>query len=331
LAHIHFPASAVAGERIIRMGEDPATVHVVGCPRMDLAKEVLEQDARHPGEWMDWQDGVGVPLDLSGPYLVVAQYPVTSEFGDGERQISETLKALQALKLPTVMLWPNADAGGEDIAQGMRRFREGLPELEYIHFYKNLPVEVYLRLVAHASCIAGNTSSAIREAAFLGTPAVNIGNRQQGRDRGQNVIDAPHDKTLIKEAVERYGRLDVLYSAAGGGFDPARSFTDVDEAFWIQTMTNTVTGLYNLAQAVHPFMKERGRGAVVTVAASFSVRQEGNPAYGAAKGGVIGLSQNLSREFYEDNIRVNAISTGPRDTLSSRVISRYRDTKRTAA
>ena len=222
LAHIHFPASAVAGERIIRMGEDPATVHVVGCPRMDLAKEVLEQDARHPGEWMDWQDGVGVPLDLSGPYLVVAQYPVTSEFGDGERQISETLKALQALKLPTVMLWPNADAGGEDIAQGMRRFREGLPELEYIHFYKNLPVEVYLRLVAHASCIAGNTSSAIREAAFLGTPAVNIGNRQQGRDRGQNVIDAPHDETLIKEAVERqldHGRYrpDPIYGDGKAG------------------------------------------------------------------------------------------------------------------
>jgi 3-oxoacyl-[acyl-carrier protein] reductase len=115
---------------------------------------------------------------------------------------------------------------------------------------------------------------------------------------------------VVREAMERYGHIDILYSAAGGNFDPNRDFGDVDEAFWSQTMTNTVTGLYNLAQAVHPFMKEQGRGAIVTVAASFSVRQEGNAAYGAAKGGVIGLSQNLAREFYPDNIRVNCIAAG---------------------
>ena len=115
---------------------------------------------------------------------------------------------------------------------------------------------------------------------------------------------------VVREVTERYGRIDILYSAAGGNFDPTRDFAEVDEAFWSQTMTNTVTGLYNLAQAVHPFMKERGGGAVVTVAASFSVRQEGNAAYGAAKGGVIGLSQNLAREFYADNIRVNCIEAG---------------------
>ena len=115
---------------------------------------------------------------------------------------------------------------------------------------------------------------------------------------------------VIKETVERYGRLDVLYSAAGGGFEPDRSFTDVDEAFWNSTVSNTLNSLYNLAQAVRPVMKEQGGGAIVTVAASFSVRQEGNPAYGAAKGGVIGLSQNLAREFYEDNIRVNCIAAG---------------------
>lgn len=114
----------------------------------------------------------------------------------------------------------------------------------------------------------------------------------------------------VKEVVDHYGRLDILYSAAGGNFDPAREFTDVDETFWNSTLSNTLNSLYNLAQAVRPAMKEQGGGAIVTVAASFSVRQEGNPAYGAAKGGVIGLSQNLAREFYEDNIRVNCIAAG---------------------
>jgi UDP-hydrolysing UDP-N-acetyl-D-glucosamine 2-epimerase len=227
LAHIHFPASRQAGERIIRMGEDPATVHVVGCPRMDLAKEILEQDGRHPGEWIDWQEGVGVPLDLSGPFLVAAQYPVTSEYGDGERQINETLKALEDLRLPTIMLWPNADAGAEDVARGMRKFRERLPDLDYIHFFKNLPVEVYLRLLSHAACIVGNTSSAIREGAFLGTPSVNIGTRQQGRERGQNVVDVPYNHKLIQKAVERqvcHGRYsaDPVYGDGQAGERIAR-------------------------------------------------------------------------------------------------------------
>ena len=115
---------------------------------------------------------------------------------------------------------------------------------------------------------------------------------------------------LVREVVDRYGRLDILYSAAGGNFDPTRDFADVDEAFWNTTLTNTVNSLYNLAQAVRPVMREHGGGAIVTIAASFSVRQEANPAYGAAKGGVIGLSQNLARELYADNIRVNCIAAG---------------------
>ena len=114
----------------------------------------------------------------------------------------------------------------------------------------------------------------------------------------------------VEQVVDHHGRLDVLYSAAGGNFDPTREFTDVDETFWNSTLDNTLNSLYNLAQAVRPVMKEQGGGAIVTVAASFSVRQEGNPAYGAAKGGIIGLSQSLAREFYEDNIRVNCIAAG---------------------
>ena len=133
---------------------------------MDLVREVVERDGRNPNEWMDWQKGVGEELDLSGDFLLVSQYPVTTEYGDGELQINETLKALDALKIPTIMLWPNADAGSDDVARGMRKFREHNENLDYIHFYKNLPVEDYLRLLAHVSCIVGNTSSGIREGAF---------------------------------------------------------------------------------------------------------------------------------------------------------------------
>ncbi len=115
---------------------------------------------------------------------------------------------------------------------------------------------------------------------------------------------------IVGEVADRYGRLDVVYCAPGGSFDPKRDFDEIDAAHWQYTLNNTVNSLYNLAQATRPVMREQGGGAIVSVAASFSVRQAGNPAYGAAKGGIIGLSQSLARELYDDNIRVNCVAAG---------------------
>ncbi len=202
LAHIHFPANRSAAERIIRMGEDPATVHVVGCPRIDLIAEVVSNDGRLPERaWLEYE-GVGGHINLDEPFLLVAQYPVTTEYGQGEHQITETLMALHELQVPTVMLWPNVDAGAEDIARGMRKFREHYRH-DYIRFYKNFPVETFIRLMMRSACMVGNSSSAIREGAFLGLPAVNIGTRQMGRERGSNVIDVDYDREQIIEAIQR--------------------------------------------------------------------------------------------------------------------------------
>ena len=117
-------------------------------------------------------------------------------------------------------------------------------------------------------------------------------------------------EAIIDQVINKYGRIDIVYSAAGGNFDPTRKLNDVDEDFFNSTLNNTVNSLYNLAQLVRPIMKDQGGGSIVSVAASFSVRQEGNSAYGAAKSGIIGLSQNLAREFHADNIRENSIEAG---------------------
>jgi UDP-hydrolysing UDP-N-acetyl-D-glucosamine 2-epimerase len=199
-AHIHFPACSDAGERIIRMGEDPESVHVVGCPRMDLVAEVLER----PGDGLSdlFELGVGGTFDFEQPFLIVSQHPVTTEYGDGKRQITQTLKAVQELDLPAIVLWPNADAGAEHIAGGIRAFREHEDDSK-LRFFKNLPTTDYIRLMAKTACIVGNSSSAIREGSFIGTPAVNVGPRQEGRQRGSNVIDVGYDSGEIAEAVSR--------------------------------------------------------------------------------------------------------------------------------
>jgi UDP-hydrolysing UDP-N-acetyl-D-glucosamine 2-epimerase len=202
-AHIHFPASPGARDRIIRLGEPESSVHLVGCPRIDLVAEIVKN--RDPHEVLSerlFSTGVGDKFDLSQPFLMVSQHPVTTEYGDGERQITETLEAVRRTGLPAIVLWPNADAGSDDIARGIRKWRErGLGA--HMHFFKNLPIDVYVTLMKHTACLIGNSSSGIREGAYLGTPVVNIGTRQQGRERGRNVIDVDYDRDSIYRAVER--------------------------------------------------------------------------------------------------------------------------------
>src|SRR5688572_190734 len=109
-AHLHFPASKEARERIIRLGERPENVHMVGCPRIDLVAEILANDTNKLDEHL-FDTGVGERLNLNKPFVLVSQHPVTTEYGEGERQITATLKAVRALGLQAIVLWPNADAG----------------------------------------------------------------------------------------------------------------------------------------------------------------------------------------------------------------------------
>jgi UDP-hydrolysing UDP-N-acetyl-D-glucosamine 2-epimerase len=202
LAHIHFPANQQAAERIIRMGEDPSSVHIVGCPRIDLVAEIMKEDEHQLNKAYLSYEGVGSEVNIDEPFLLVSQHPVTTEYGQGERQIHETLMALHKLKMPTLMLWPNVDAGSEDIARGIRKYREQYEhEHGHIRFYKNFAMETYVRLMMRCVCMVGNSSSAIREGAILGTPAVSIGTRQNGRERGKNVIDVEHDQKQITDAI----------------------------------------------------------------------------------------------------------------------------------
>jgi UDP-hydrolysing UDP-N-acetyl-D-glucosamine 2-epimerase len=197
-AHMHFPACSDAADRIVRMGESPENVHVVGCPRMDLVAEVLAR----PGDGLSelFELGVGGTFSLDEPFLIVSQHPVTTEYGDGKRQITETLAAVQELDVPAVVLWPNADAGSEHIASGIRAWREHNDDSR-LHFFKNLPTADYVRLMARTACLVGNSSSAIREGSFVGTPAVNVGGRQEGRQRGSNVVDVGYDRREVADAV----------------------------------------------------------------------------------------------------------------------------------
>ena len=220
LADLHFVASRKAAERVVRMGEDPATVHVTGCPSIDLAADVL----CHPDldfDPVEKYGGVGERLNLADGYLVVMQHPVTTEYDLARQQVFETLHAVRDFGMPTLWFWPNVDAGSDGTSGGLRAFREREKPTNF-HFFKNMAPFDFLRVLYNSSCLVGNSSAGIRECSFLGIPVVNIGSRQQGRDRGVNVFDVDYDRREIGQAIERHlsnGRYpqDTLYGDGRAG------------------------------------------------------------------------------------------------------------------
>ena len=209
LAHLHFPATDLSARRILAMGEDPAYVFNVGCPSIDLVAQVdplTPHDALTPLT----AAGAGAPIDPDKPFVLMMQHPVTTEYGQSLDQINETLDAVAALGMQALVFWPNVDAGSEHIAKGIRTFREK-GRAHGFHFFRNLPPHEFARLMAHCSVMVGNSSSALREGAFLGTPAVTVGTRQQNRERGANVLEVPNETATIYEAMRRqiaHGRYD---------------------------------------------------------------------------------------------------------------------------
>lgn len=201
LADLHLVASRQAADRVVRMGEYPDRVHVTGCPSIDVASAAVAAPMLAEDLFAAY-GGVGPQLYLDRPYLVVLQHPVTTEHRDARRHVEETLHAVIDTGMPTLWFWPNVDAGSAMTARGLRIGREELAPRN-IHFFKNLPPEEFIRVVDRSACIVGNSSVAIRECAFLGVPAVNIGTRQTGRDRGRNVFDVGYDRLEILAGIRR--------------------------------------------------------------------------------------------------------------------------------
>jgi UDP-hydrolysing UDP-N-acetyl-D-glucosamine 2-epimerase len=202
LSDYHFVASESAYDRVIRLGENPNFVFNTGCPSIDLAAEVQASPVFDFDLYKKY-GGVGAFPDLSQGYWVVMQHPVTTEVKSSRAHIEETLFALREVKQPVLWFWPNVDAGADGTSTGIRAFREKF-ELKNFHFFKNMEPNDFLRLLLNSKGLIGNSSVGIRECAYLGVPVVNIGSRQNARDRGNNVLDVDYDRTAILEAIRQH-------------------------------------------------------------------------------------------------------------------------------
>jgi UDP-N-acetylglucosamine 2-epimerase len=212
------------------MGEDPSRVYNYGCPSMDvLCNENLEIN----NEIMAKYGGVGISIDWKKPYVLMIQHPVTTEYGKGREDVEKSLEAL--LRIPNiqkVVLWPNIDAGSDDVSKGIRMFRERHPDAPF-GYYKNFSPEDYGRVLYNSLCCVGNSSSFVRENAFLGVPSVLVGSRQEGREHSSNAVYVDYDEDQIyTETMKQIGHgkyaPDYLYGRGDAGVQIAEKIANLE-------------------------------------------------------------------------------------------------------
>lgn len=199
LAHYHYPSTQRAADYLVRMGERPETVLGVGCPSSDLARQLvpaLDSAAINSA-------GAGALIDFQSDYLLAVFHPTTTEEGTEDEQIHELLEALGSLQMPTLMLWPNIDAGSDRISKQIRMFRKRFERRPFLRTLTNLAPAHYLEVLSRASCAVGNSSSFVRDAGYFGTPVVLVGRRQAGREIDAHVEPVDVRTSTIVDAVRR--------------------------------------------------------------------------------------------------------------------------------
>lgn len=204
LSDYHFVATEKAKKIVLQMGESSKAVFNTGCPSIDIIKRT---NLNKKIQLKKYKFGIGEKINLGEKYLVVLLHPNTTEENNNIKIVIETIKALKRVKYQIIWLWPNNDSGANVISNNLRKFREN-SKIKNINFYKNFEPEDYLRLINNCCCLVGNSSSGIRESSFLGVPVVNIGSRQNLREKGKNVIDVGLNKDKILKAIQKQIKIE---------------------------------------------------------------------------------------------------------------------------
>jgi UDP-hydrolysing UDP-N-acetyl-D-glucosamine 2-epimerase len=190
LAHIHFTSTETARRRVISMGEEPWRVHHAGAPSLDhlrrsplLSRPEVEKRLK---------------IKLQAPTILAAWHPVTI-LRDTNAEADAFFAALTQTPGQIIFVYPNSDAGSHDLIARTHTLAASRPAT---HIFINLDAVTYWSLLGQVDVIVGNSSSGIMEAASFALPVVNVGMRQQGRERARNIIDAPAHAAAIVTALK---------------------------------------------------------------------------------------------------------------------------------
>lgn len=191
LAHLHFTTNDDSYRRVIALGEEKWRVFNVGSPVMDY---VVKGDYASPDEIAR-----ELELEIDKPIVLFTQHPITTESELAYDQVKESLEALKGLGYQTIITYPCNDSGSKKIIEAIREYREN----PNFRIRKSLGRRLYLGCLKIVACVAGNSSSGLIETPLFKVPAVNIGDRQAGRLKAENVIDVPCKREAITKAIRQ--------------------------------------------------------------------------------------------------------------------------------
>jgi len=193
ISNIHFAATEKSKRRIIKMGENPKFVYLTGSTSIDELRnnKILSKS--------QFEKKYGFKLTKN--LLVLVQHPVTTQIASTKKHIQNTLKAIEYFGYRTIIIAPNSDAGSNIIFQNIKQFANSH---NFVRVFSSLPRSDFLCLIKNCGALVGNSSSGLIEASYFGTSVVNIGIRQQGREKSHNVLDAKSESIIsIKRTISR--------------------------------------------------------------------------------------------------------------------------------
>jgi UDP-N-acetylglucosamine 2-epimerase (hydrolysing) len=221
LSHIHFATNQKAKRRLVQLGEHPNSIRVIGSPDVDIIKEGNLPSLK------ELKDYYHIPFNA---YSVMIFHPVTTERADIPRQAKELVDAMITSQKNYVVIFPNNDHGNNDIIKEYERLKHNNRFL----IFPSMRFEYYLALIKNADFMIGNSSSGLMEAPYFGTPAINLGSRQDSRDRHENVIDSPLDQKEILNTIKLYPKYRKEAVTPFGEGNSADLFMKLltEEGFW---------------------------------------------------------------------------------------------------
>ncbi len=201
LADFHLTTNEITASRLHGMGENSELIKVVGCPSIDIVADVLKQRSSLNEISSSELGGVGANFSLSLDFGIIMFHPDTLNQSENIDWAKHLIEFTQNSNINWIWFWPNPDHGSHEISHEIRKARE-FGSLANIRFIVNLSPERFVELASKARVLVGNSSFGIRESSFIGIPVVNIGRRQSGRQKAQNVLDIPEVLSFDELSVE---------------------------------------------------------------------------------------------------------------------------------
>ena len=199
LADLHLTTNLETRERLLGMGEEDSRIRVIGCPSVDIAREAVSKTQGVQFLDMDKLGGVGAWVEKGDSYGVIMFHPDTLASDETNvAWIEHLMRFVDHSRLKWFWFWPNPDHGTNQISKIIRRKREQ-GGLSTVRFIINIEPELFNLLLANAQILLGNSSYGIRESSYLGLSVINLGDRQHGRQRGQNVLDLDLNSHALKD------------------------------------------------------------------------------------------------------------------------------------